>query len=141
MSKYADLIGKTFEVECPFVHSVYTEFDEDGSHTTLTWKPGIEWVMVGPEGEADARAHGMGLVRYHVVSVHELPRPFPARVFFTRRWVAPDGREFGRNKLFIMTVEAFRRRLAGYKPGGFDRWTKMEVEPLSPEERAELVAA
>src|SRR5690606_29498042 len=119
--------GDIFEVECPFVRTVYTEYDQDGPSATLTWKPGIEWELVGPEGEADMRAHGLGKVRYTVVSVHQLPRPYPTRVFFTRKWVCPDGREFGASKLHVMTLQAFRRRTVSYKPAGAEDYTQLVV--------------
>lgn len=132
--------GQTFEVACPFVRSTYTEFDADGPVTTLTWRPGVEWEITGPEGEADMRAHGMGKVRYTVVSVHKLPRPYPARVFFTRKWVSPDGREFGAGKLHVMTIDAFRRRTTSYKPAGADFYTQLVVRDLDADERAEALS-
>ncbi|AWC25388.1 hypothetical protein CO731_04883 [Aminobacter sp. MSH1] len=126
--------GQTFEVDCPFVRDPYREQDEDGVITTLTWKPGVIWEMVGPE-DARARAHGVGRVRYTVVSVHNLPRPYPARVFFLRKWISPEGREFGANKLHVMTRDAFRRRCHSYQPAGADQWTELVVEDMSADER------
>lgn len=35
-------------------------------------------------------------------------------MFYTRKWVDPDGVEFGKNKLHITTLATFRRRAAGY---------------------------
>lgn len=133
--------GQIFEVDCPFIRAPYTDHDEDGCHTVLSWKPGVEWEIVGPEGEADMRAHGMGKVRYTVISVHKLPYPYPARVFFTRKWISPDGREFGARKLHVMTVEAFCRRTASYKPAGADFYTQLIVRDMDADERAEAVPA
>lgn len=45
---------------------------------------------------------------------HFKPGRFPARVFFTRRWVTPDGKEFGKGKLHIATIPAFKRRATAY---------------------------
>lgn len=132
--------GDVFEVTCPFLRSPYVEHDIDGTFTTLTWKPGVEWEIVGPEGEADMRAHGLGKVRYTVVSVHQLPRPYPARVFFTRKWVSPDGREFGAGKLHVMTLAAFRRRTVSYKPAGADFYTQLVVRDMDAEERAAVLS-
>lgn len=44
------------------------------------------------------------------------PGRFPERVFYTRRWVDPDGREFGKTgRLLIATAGQFRRLLKGYR--------------------------
>lgn len=112
-------VGKSYEVRCPFVRTTYTEVDEDGTSEVPTWRPGVEWVNVGYFGEAEARHDGVGSVVYTVVDFHRLPRPYPPRVFFTRKWVSPDGHRFGKNRLHIMTLEAFRRRLQSYK---FEGW-------------------
>jgi hypothetical protein len=127
-------IGQTFEVDCPFVRAPYTEYDDGGVSTVLSWKPGIVWEQSGPE-DADMRAHGMGKVRYTVISLHKLPYPYPARVFFTRKWVSPDGRVFGTRKLHVMTVEAFRRRTVSYKPAGADFYTQLIVQDMDENER------
>lgn len=133
--------GQTFEVACPFVREAYTGWDEEGSHTVLSWKPGVEWEVIGPEGEAGMRAHGLGKVRYTVISVHKLPYPYPARVFFTRKWVSPDGREFGKRRLHVLTLEAFRRRTMGYKPAGADFYTQLLVRDMDADERSKAVSA
>lgn len=129
------VIGKTYEVPCPFLRSTYEEFDEGGSSQLPTWKPGIEWVTYGDSyfNVSEPSADGLGKVLYTVVDVHKLPRPYPPRVFFTRKWVDPDGKTFGKGALRIMTVEAFRRRLTGYLAQGLaddpDRFTGL-VEHL-----------
>lgn len=44
------------------------------------------------------------------------PGRFPERVFYTRRWIDPDGREFGKtNKLRATTTAHFRSLLKGYR--------------------------
>jgi hypothetical protein len=109
--------GRTYEVPYPFVHGTYEEQDFDGetvSTTTLpTWMPGINSEMVSPD-DSEAVADGMGKMLLTVVSVHHLPRPYPTRVFFVREWIDPDGKRFGKKKLHIMTLAAFRRRLSGF---------------------------
>lgn len=135
-----DWIGKTFEVDAPFIQELYEGLDEDGYTRELTWRPGIRWEGASEYRDPDAVANGMGKVRYSVISVHELPRPYPSRVFFTRRWVAPDGREFGAKKLHIMTVGQFRRRIQSYIPAGVSQFTELRIEPLSQEARHALLA-
>lgn len=128
-------VGRTYAVTCPFTRDVFSEWGEDGVAHSLTWKPGVRWT----EGEyPEAIAHGVGQVLYSVVSVHELPRPYPARVFYTRQWVSPDGKAFGKKALRVTTREAFRRRLAGYRPQGFDGWS---IEEMGEEECAALLAS
>lgn len=129
-------IGKTYEVACPFVRDVFDWYDSEGPTQTLTWKPGIVW-----EHEGDAIAHGMGKVIYRVVDVHTLPRPYPPRVFFTRKWVSPDGKTFGSGKLRIMTREAFARRLSGYRfAGSDDCGGDFEVCDITEADRSRLLA-
>lgn len=119
--------GDVFTVECPFVREYKRLPDDIGSDSsTWTWRPGVN----------GARAHGMGSVTYTVISTHALPSPYPRRVFFTRRWRAPDRREFGKSRLIIMTSGQFKRRLNGYVPG--DGYI---VEDLSDSERRAITAA
>jgi hypothetical protein len=112
--------GDMFTVECPYVREVVSLPDEEGGHSELSWRPGVVFeTIVTNWGETTrARAHGLGSVTYTVVSTHVLPAPFPARVFFTRRWRSPDGREFGKRRLITMTRAQFSRRLNGYKAAG-----------------------
>lgn len=131
--------GDVFEVNAPFIRDRYVEYDEDGRHGYLSWRPGVVWEVVGPEGEADMRAHGVGKVRYTVISVHKLPRPYPARVFFTRKWISPDGREFGKPRLHVLTLDAFRRRTVSYRPAGSDFHTQLVVQDLDDDERREAL--
>ena len=111
--------GETYTVECPFVRTTYTHFDVDGSEERPSWKPGIEWELSAPD-ESEAVADGIGSVLYTVVSLHPLPRPYSARVFFVREWIDPDGKRFGKKALRIMGIAAFRRRLNGYWTGDSD---------------------
>ena len=108
--------GRAYEVECPFVRSTYTHFDEDGAEERPSWKPGVDWEMCAPD-DSEAVADGIGSVLYTVVSVHQLPKPYAARVFFVREWIDPDGKRFGKRTLRIMGITAFRRRLNGYWTG------------------------
>jgi hypothetical protein len=133
-------IGRTYEVDCPFVRDVYNGFGEDGPFTTLTWRPGIHWEATGPEDSAPI-AHGMGKALYTVVSFHVLPRPYPPRLFFTRKWLTPDGNTFGKGALRIMTKAAFERRLKGYRFAGWHEDAELIVRDLSSDEQQKLKAA
>lgn len=131
--------GQVFLVDCPFIRAPFEHWDEEGSCKVLSWRPGVVWDLRYPD-DADMRAHGMGKVRYEVVSVAKLPRPYPTRVFFTRKWLSPDNREFGTKKLRVMTLEAFRRRCQSYKPAGADDLDHLIVKDLTEEERREALS-
>ena len=55
----------------------------------------------------------MGSMVLTVVDVFK-PGRYPARVFYTRQWIDPDGKVFGKSALRMTTVSAFLRRTRGY---------------------------
>jgi hypothetical protein len=55
-----------------------------------------------------------------VVDIYK-PGRFPTRVFYTMKWVTPDGK----GGLKMTTVDAFRRRALGFMHG---QWTLREPE-------------
>lgn len=110
--------GEVFEAQYPFVRDTWIERDEDeegrGSTEVPTWKPGTRYEQVPPEGRTVTLADGLGRVVLTVVSLHK-PGPFPTRVFFTRSWVTPDGKAFGKRKCRVTTVQTFRTLALGYR--------------------------
>lgn len=106
-------IGAVFEVPHPFILDDYEGLDEDGPFKTKSWRPGTRPEMCGPE-DCEMVADAMGVQIVTVVSTHK-PGRFPERVFYTRRWRAPTGREFGQGKLHTKTSQAFRRLIKGYR--------------------------
>lgn len=105
-------VGTTYEVRFPFVREVVNLFDEEGPYQDETWRPGVRHEPCAPD-DFEAVADGEGQMLMHVVDIHK-PGRYPPRVFFTRRWRDPDGREFGRTCLRVMTEQTFKRRLRGY---------------------------
>ena len=105
----------------PFVRYVANLLDEDDGNPYQTegWRPGCtkEEDDLGEHGY-QARvyvADGTGSMVLDVVATFK-PGRFPERVFYTRRWIDPDGREFGQaGKLRIATTGQFRRLLKGYR--------------------------
>ena len=98
--------GDKFEVRYPFVRVtpfVGEPFDAGA------WRPGCE---EQPEEEWFADAHGQMLLE--VISTHK-PGKFLDRVFYTRHWRDPDGKEFGKNNLRVATASSFGRLLKGYR--------------------------
>lgn len=59
-------------------------------------------------------ADGLGSIILTVVGVFK-PGKYPTRVFFTRRWRDPEGREFGKGALRIATVPQFYILAGGYR--------------------------
>lgn len=103
----------------PFVRYVADLIIEDGYYRTEGWRPGC----TAEEDERDEHgypsnvfvADGTGSMVLEVVATFK-PGRFPERVFYTRRWVDPDGREFGKpNKLRVTTAAHFRGLLKGYR--------------------------
>ena len=105
--------GKIVTVEdYPFIRTKFETFDEDGSHFEKSWKPGVE-IYETPYGTS-AIANGKGKMTMTIVDIIK-PGRFPTRVFYTREFVAPDGKRFGKRGLKICTLEKFRRLARGYR--------------------------
>jgi len=112
--KYPWQPGEVIQVTYPFTRYVFKGYDqEDGEFERPSWKPGAEYQGEDYRGRRVFVANGDGKQIITVVSVHQ-PGPFPTRVFFTRKWVDPDGTTFGKNALKIKTADAFRRMVRGY---------------------------
>ena len=106
--------AEVYRAPYPFVMVESTYFDFELNHEMRddpTWRPGVEF----PEkGKPEARADGMGEVILTVVSRHKPSPKHQERVFYTRRWRDPEGREFGNDKLHVTTAQAFARRKRGW---------------------------
>jgi hypothetical protein len=109
--------GDVFVNDYPFVRTVYQEWDEDGHSDVKSWKPGVEYEAYGPEGDYTLMvADGTGRQTLTVVDVHK-PGRYPTRVFYTVKWMTPEGKEFGKGGLKITTLDAFKRRARGFMHG------------------------
>lgn len=112
--------GDVIEFPYPFVRELYDDGDPEGGPRPC-WRPGVRFdcqtVQVG-DGEFDEHtwsvADGTGKQVVTVVSIHK-PGKFPTRVFFTRRWIGPDGVGFGKGKLHIKSLSSFRELVRGYR--------------------------
>lgn len=107
--------GEVIEVSCyPFVRCMATAYDGEGLVDFLSWRPGIVYRPQGQYSDDENRiAHGLGAMILTVVSMHK-PGRYPARVFYTRQWVNPDGTRFGKGALRIATEEKFKRLARSY---------------------------
>lgn len=112
MKRASFLKGQQFEVVFPFV-TVTIELDrEDGPFDS--WKPGTRCETVSDAKEQNDVADGQGKMILTVVDVFK-PGKYPERVFFTRAFVDPDGKSFGKGKLRMTTTSTFRRLICGYR--------------------------
>ena len=96
----------------PFLRTEYEHFDGDGVVRMKSWKPGAE-IKETQYGE-EVWANGSGKMLLTVVSTFK-PGRFPTRVFYTRKFVAPDGRTFGKDHLRIATVHKFKQISKSYR--------------------------
>lgn len=104
--------GQEFRVKFPFVADVFSGHDVDGPYQEDTWRPGVRSIDVYPD-DSEFVADAEGEMILTVVDIYK-PGKYPERVFYTRSWVDPDGKEFGKGKLFIATTPTFKRRASGY---------------------------
>lgn len=111
--------GSVYDFPYPFVKELYDDGDPEGG-PSLSWRPGVRFEsrVIRGDGEFDevfdAVADSIGRQVITVVSTHK-PGAFPTRVFFTRKWKDPQGREFGKGKLHIKSLAAFRVLIRGWR--------------------------
>jgi hypothetical protein len=103
--------GAMIEVGYPFVIEI-----DQLDPTFKRWKPGC--TFDNPDDDSRSRAvafaDAMGTQILTVVSVHK-PGKYLTRVFYTQRWRDPGGAEWGKDKLHVKALGAFRKLLRGYR--------------------------
>jgi hypothetical protein len=102
--------GEVFSVAAPFVRDLFCDYANDTF--SPTWRPGVEHRLVMPDS-SETYSNGVGSMVLSVVSIHK-PGRFPTRVFYTREWIDPDGRRFGKPKLMTTTLGRFRSLCRGW---------------------------
>lgn len=105
--------GTEFKVPYPFILTTGYECDEEGPSYFPSWKPGTEEIPAGPEG-SEMVYHGVGSMVLTVVATFK-PKGWPTRVFYTRKWIDPQGRTFGKNGLRITTLGYFNQMKRGFR--------------------------
>jgi len=109
------IAGQEFRHPYPFVRGKHVNLDQVGEYEVDTWNPGVRFEAAGYWGdETDIIADGEGFQILTVIDTHK-PGKYPERVFYTVTWIDPDGRQFGKKKLHIATVEKFKRWSRGFK--------------------------
>lgn len=114
MSAQKQAIEEGYEhiVQYPFVREAYEPPDPD-DFTVDSWRPGVRFEQYG-DGSDESYADALGKMRLRVIAVVK-PGKYPERVFFTRQWEDPDGKQFGKAKLRMTTTQNFRVLLRGYR--------------------------
>ena len=106
-------VGQTITVKFPFYVEQIVKHEISGeSYPEEAWVPGCKDEFVYPD-DSELVANGVGEMILDVVDIHK-PGTYPERVFYTRRWVDPDGNEFSSGRLQITTIPTFKKRAAGY---------------------------
>lgn len=111
--------GASFTVAHPFCWELASKPGDDPEGPWniefMSWRPGVRFALRG-HGEYHhgvEEFEGVGAQVLTVVGVFK-PGKYPARVFYTRKWRDPDGKEFGKGALRIKVTSAFKRLLRGY---------------------------
>ncbi len=124
MTTRAPTAETAIAVDFPFVRTVGQRYCDDRStgpdDRFLSWRPGIDWQPSGSpyaygDEEHGAVANGMGKILLTEIDRHELPKPYQARVFYTRQWQDPDGRVYGKKQLRIITAGGFTSLCNGWR--------------------------
>lgn len=111
--------GSVFVVPHPFCWELASKpgGDPDGPYSIefMSWRPGVRLELRGhSEHHYTVEEHeGQGAQILTVIGVFK-PGKYPTRVFYTRKWRDPDGKEFGKGALRIKVLSAFRRIISGY---------------------------
>ena len=105
--------GQAIEVPYPFVREEVSLADADGIGPVKSWRPGTRAEPIAPD-DYGLFADALGTMILTVVSLHK-PGKYPERVFYTRRWRSPTGKEFGKGNLHIRSVGHFRHLCRGYR--------------------------
>jgi hypothetical protein len=103
---------QVFRFPYPFVRE--TVFLIDGE--VKNWRPGVEHGLTGgPDGDSPRDVcDGIG---EQIITIVDSFRPagWPRRVFYTRKWRDPEGKEYGKRRLFVRTAASLTVLLQGYR--------------------------
>ena len=105
--------GQRIRVEFPFYMGAHERRDACGDiYSDELWIPGCRNEPLPPD-DSEFVADAMGVMILGIIDIHK-PGKYPERVFYTRRWIDPEGNEFGAGKLHITTTATFKKRARGY---------------------------
>ena len=108
------------QVKFPFVRETYSgplngEFVDDAT----VWRPGTRRVPGEYDGgygyeDETYEADGEGFMVLEVLGAYK-PGKYPERTFYLRRFIDPDGKEFGKAKVRVIATTAFKHMAKGYR--------------------------
>ena len=109
--------GDVFRVDYPFWVDTPWTSDEEGE-----WKQESYWEIGCKKEEGDPEVgiptsyyyHALGKMVVRVEETCKLPGR-EERIFYTRKWIDPEGKEFGKNTLHVIAKSAFTRLLKGHR--------------------------
>lgn len=107
-------VNDVIEVIFPFYKKDKYIYDgEGGSYKVNTWNPGTLHTYDMNENDIFF-AEGEGRMILTIIDIHK-PGRFPTRIFYTRQWIDPDGKVFGKTNLNIKTEQGFKNICNGYR--------------------------
>jgi hypothetical protein len=107
--------GDVFEVDYPFWKNEDPDSNEfDGIYRTGDWEVGCFYEKGDYEvGLLDSYLYDtFGKMVLKVEGTHTIPGR-AERIFYTKTWIDPDGKEFGKDTLRVTSRGAFTRLLKG----------------------------
>lgn len=108
---------KEYRVIYPFHKGKRELYDEaaDARLEKEVWEAGVTWDQID-EYEAIACADAVGTMVLVEIGRYT-PPGYRERVFFTRYFIDPDGKEFGKKDLRMVGAAKFRRLCQGFRFG------------------------
>ena len=100
--------AETYTVKYPFCRCKHAYYAEDGGGEIDSWRPGTSHGPPSPYSDTDLYADAEGTMTLTVIGRYK-PAHYPERVFYTRQFMSPDGKAFGKPKLLIATAAKFNR--------------------------------
>lgn len=115
-------VDQSYDIVFPFLVTTFSPLPESDGEGGVsfpeereTWRPG--WAPYANQYTEGSYCHGWGREFRKVVSIHK-PGRYPERVFYTRLWLDPDGRAFGKGSLRMTTTAAFKSWASGARYDG-----------------------
>lgn len=108
-------MSEVHQIKFPFIQQKYSgPLDGALVEDAQTWRPGTSREADDDGYNPIYSADGEGLMVLEVLGCFK-PGRFPERTFYLRRFIDPDGRQFGKEKVRVIASSAFKRMLKGYR--------------------------
>lgn len=107
----------THHIKFPFVREKYSgPLDGEIVDDVETWRPGTRRSFMQDDYDTDEwwEADGEGFMVLEELGSFK-PGKYPERTFYVRSFTDPDGKQFGKAKVRVISSAAFKRMLKGYR--------------------------